>query len=128
MNKPRPEKSCFCICKSKGADRLRGNRAADQRLCSRYIDSTIPLLPKSELSFEISRNILRNHKIFIGLDSNILNSFSYLSTIWIYFSHCMTSLVKCEITVFFLLSLPVHSGSLKRIDYPKQLSGPPSFF
>ena len=29
---------------------------------------------------------------------------------------------------FFLLSLPVHSGSLKRIDYPKQLSGPPSFF
>ena len=24
--------------------------------------------------------------------------------------------------------MPVHSGSLKRIDYPKQLSGPPSFF
>ena len=22
----------------------------------------------------------------------------------------------------------VHSGSLKRLDYPKQLSGPPSFF
>ena len=33
----------------------------------------------------------------IGLDSYILNSFS-----------------------FFWLSLPVHSGSLKRIDYPKQ--------
>ena len=31
-------------------------------------------------------------------------------------------------SIFFLLSLPVHSGSLKRIDYPKQLSGPPSFF
>ena len=30
--------------------------------------------------------------------------------------------------MFFCLSLPVHSGSLKRIDYPKQLSGPPSFF
>ena len=26
------------------------------------------------------------------------------------------------------LCSPVHSGSLKRIDYPKQLSGPPSFF
>ena len=28
----------------------------------------------------------------------------------------MTSLLKFEITVFFWLSLPVHSGSLKRID------------
>ena len=27
-----------------------GNRTADQRLCFRYIDSTIPLLPKSEIS------------------------------------------------------------------------------
>ena len=31
-------------------------------------------------------------------------------------------------SIFFWLSLPVHSGSLKRIDYPKQLPGPPSFF
>ena len=27
-----------------------GHRAADKRLCLRYIDSTIPLLPKSETS------------------------------------------------------------------------------
>ena len=41
----------------------------------------------------------------------------------------MTSSLKIEITVyFFLLSLPVYSGSLKRIGYPKQLSGPSSFF
>ena len=33
----------------------------------------------------------------------------------------MTSLLKLEITVIFWLSLPVHSGSLKRIDYPKQI-------
>ena len=33
----------------------------------------------------------------------------------------MTSLLKFEITVFFWLSLPVHSESLKRIDYPKQI-------
>ena len=26
------------------------NREADQRLCFRYMDSTIPLLPKSEIS------------------------------------------------------------------------------
>ena len=39
----------FCICKNKDADQLRGNREADQRLCFRYIDSTIPLLSKSEI-------------------------------------------------------------------------------
>ena len=34
----------------KGADQLRGNREADQRLCFRYTDSTIPLLPIYEIS------------------------------------------------------------------------------
>ena len=33
----------FCICENKDADQLRGNREADQRLCFRYLDSTIPL-------------------------------------------------------------------------------------
>ena len=37
-------KLAFCICENKEADQLRGNREADQRLCFRYIDSTIPLL------------------------------------------------------------------------------------
>ena len=43
-------KPAFCICENKDADQLRGNREADQRLCFRFIDSTIPLLPKSEIS------------------------------------------------------------------------------
>ena len=43
----------FCICENKGADQLCGDRTTDQRLCFRYIDSTIPLLSKS-----------RNFKIF----------------------------------------------------------------
>ena len=51
-------------------------------------------------SFEISRNILRKTNI-IGLDSYILNSFSYLSPIYINFSHCMTSSLKFKITVYF---------------------------
>ena len=38
------------ICENQDADQLRGNREADQRLCFRYSDSTIPLLPKSEIS------------------------------------------------------------------------------
>ena len=40
----------FCICKNKDADQFRGNREADQRLCFRYTDSTIPLLRKSKIS------------------------------------------------------------------------------
>ena len=44
------KKSDFCICKNKDADQLRSNCTADQRLCFRYIDSTIPLLPKSNIS------------------------------------------------------------------------------
>ena len=39
-------KPAFCICENKDADQLRGNREADQRLCFRYTDTTIPLLPK----------------------------------------------------------------------------------
>ena len=43
-------KSAFGICENKGADKLHGKRAADQRLGFPYIDKTIPLLPKSKIS------------------------------------------------------------------------------
>ena len=50
-------KPAFCKCENKDADQLRGNREADQRyrkadqrLCFCYMDSTIPLLPKFEIS------------------------------------------------------------------------------
>ena len=39
-------KPTFCLGENKNADQLRGNREADQRLCFRYLDSTIPLLSK----------------------------------------------------------------------------------
>ena len=42
-------KLAFCIGENKDADQLRGNREADQRLCFRYTDSTILLLPTSEI-------------------------------------------------------------------------------
>ena len=41
-------KPAFCI--NKGAHQLHSNRAADQLLCLCYSDSTIPLLPKYEIS------------------------------------------------------------------------------
>ena len=40
----------YCLCENKGADQLCSNCEADQRLCFRYWDSTIPLLLKSEIS------------------------------------------------------------------------------
>ena len=40
----------YCICENKGTDQLDVNRAADQRHCFRYIDSTIPQLLNSESS------------------------------------------------------------------------------
>ena len=43
-------KPAFCFCENKDADQLRGDHEADQRLCFRYTDSTIPLLSKSEIS------------------------------------------------------------------------------
>ena len=43
-----------CLCENKGADQLRGNHEADQRLCFRYSDSTIPPLLNSKIpSFKL---------------------------------------------------------------------------
>ena len=39
-----------CLCENNGADQLRSNCAADQRLCFCYIDNTIPLPSESKIS------------------------------------------------------------------------------
>ena len=44
-------KPTICLSENKGADQLRSNCEADQRLCFRYSDSTVPFL----LEFEILR-------------------------------------------------------------------------
>ena len=54
-------KPAFCICKNKGADELQSNYAADQRLCFYYIDSTILLLPKSEISSFLPSSVAVQH-------------------------------------------------------------------
>ena len=43
-------KPTICICENKGADQLRSNCEADQRLCFRYSDSAIPILSKFKIS------------------------------------------------------------------------------
>ena len=50
-------KPAFCICENIDVDQLCGNRTADQRLCFRYTDSTIPLLSKSEISSLLSSSM-----------------------------------------------------------------------
>ena len=40
----------YILCKNKDVNQLRSNCAADQRLCFRFIDSTISLLSKFEIS------------------------------------------------------------------------------
>ena len=43
-------KADFCLWENKGADQLCSDCEADQHLCFRYLDSTISLLRKSEIS------------------------------------------------------------------------------
>ena len=49
----------FCLCKNKGADQLCRNFSADQRLCFRYMDSIIPSLPFSKISYVPAQTCLR---------------------------------------------------------------------
>ena len=45
----------FCICENKDADQLCSNCTADQRICFRYMDKTIPCLRLSKISsFKLS--------------------------------------------------------------------------
>ena len=44
------KKTDFCLWENKGANQLHSYCEADQCLCFRYMDSTISLLPKSEIS------------------------------------------------------------------------------
>ena len=56
-------KRTICIGEDKGADQLRSNCEADQRLCFRYPDTTAPLLLKSENS----RFLLCSVTVQVGL-------------------------------------------------------------
>ena len=43
-------KPAFCIWENKNTDQQHSYSTADQHLCFCYIDSTVPLIPKSETS------------------------------------------------------------------------------
>ena len=66
----------FCICENKDADQLRGNREADQRLCFRYTDSTIPLLPKYENTSFLACSVTVRRFVW-DLGGNLEDRFSH---------------------------------------------------
>ena len=57
-------KPTICIDENKRADQFRGNREADQRLCFRHSDSTLPLLL---LKYEISSFYAFSVLVQVGL-------------------------------------------------------------
>ena len=59
-------KPAFCLREIKGANQLRGNRAADRCLYFRYMDSTIPVFGKSDTS------IVKHRVIFSGCNNPVV--------------------------------------------------------
>ena len=59
-------KPTICICENNDADQLRGNREADQRLCFRYMDSTIPLLSRLKKNHASSHLLCLHSSVCVG--------------------------------------------------------------
>ena len=85
---PCHKKPAFCMHENRGADQLHSNRTADQRLCFRYIGSTVPLLSKSE----ISSLVICTAQFVSGLGRNPKDRFSRIA------AHGLDSLEKKEKT------------------------------
>ena len=66
-------KPTICIGENKAADQLCSNCTADQRLCFRFMDNTIPLLLKSKISsFYLSSVTVQLSLCQAGLESQIV--------------------------------------------------------
>ena len=79
-------KTAFYICENRlftyaktkmHADQLSSNCAADQRLCFPYMESTIPLLPKSETSSLKLSSVVVQPGFVSDLVGNPEDRFSY---------------------------------------------------
>ena len=79
-------KPAFCTCENKDTDQLRGNREADQCLCFRHTDCTIPLPPNSEISSLLA--------IFCGCTARFLSDLVRKPEDW--FSHNEAQLYFCH--------------------------------
>ena len=109
----------FCICGNKGADQLRSNCAADQRLCFRGIYCGSPLLPKSEVLVIPRMRWLHpnmTEKLFTWTYQIINLKFqasSYRYLIWLYGPVCVTK--TCLLVLQFICHVFCPPGMLQGI-------------
>ena len=78
-------KSFFFISENEDADQLHSYHAADQCLCFRYIDCTIPLLPKPEISSLWSSSMALQPSLCRTWPETLKTGF--LATQLIYYAH-----------------------------------------
>ena len=87
----------FCKCKNKGADQLWGNHKVDQHLCFGYIDSTMPLLSKSEISVDV-RGMIKNNVDFCY--KKLYSQHRLIQTKPFRFGNCMGSENKIFVLIY----------------------------
>ena len=93
-------KPAFWVCENKDADQLRDNPEADQRLCFRYTDSSIPQLPKYEITSLLPSSLTVQARLVSDLVGNPEDRFS----------HNEAHIVKLGFigVYFFLIFTPKH--------------------
>ena len=75
-------KPTFGIYENKGADQLHSNCAADQQLCFRYIDSEIPLLPKSEITSLLPYSVAVQPGLYLAWSETPMTGFLAMQLIF----------------------------------------------
>ena len=115
-NEPLHGKTNICIGENKGADQLSSNCKADQRLCFRYTDSTIPLLSKSKISSLLPSSVTVQPGLCrISLEPNFLDFLRTGSNIFCFpvIAHISIQLptIACSFVYFHISSLSTQCQS-----------------
>ena len=85
-------KPTIFIGENKDADQLRGNREADQRLCFRYSDSTIPPLLNTKIS-----DLFGNH--VVGFPTR-----------WLIYGHKLSQTKNLNIVIMYFSSINIENA------------------
>ena len=92
----------FRLCEKKGADQMCSNCTVDQLPCFRYTDSTIPLVPKSEISSSLSFSLTAQTGLCQALSETQKTGFLELRLICLFLKkiYCSLSLLCFTICLF----------------------------
>ena len=106
----------FCLCEKKRANQLCSNCTADQRLCLRYSDSTISLLPKIR-NFKLLAIFYSCTGPFVSDLAGLMSGHILYTTLnWLTMSYCLNSapvILLSFICLFvFRLNIPVNNFSV----------------